>query len=84
MLLIALVQVIRPESLHLIPSFIPEAVLGTKEPSEKAREAAFDLIVKMGNKMNSGGLVKRGMMEGMDEDTATEGETDFYSSPQRS
>ncbi|KAF9501928.1 ribosomal RNA-processing protein 12 [Pleurotus eryngii] len=72
MLLIALVQVIRPESLHLIPSFIPEAVLGTKEPSEKAREAAFDLIVKMGNKMNSGGLVKRGMMEGMDEDTATE------------
>ncbi|KAF7428290.1 hypothetical protein PC9H_007511 [Pleurotus ostreatus] len=72
MLLIALVQVIRPELLHLIPSFIPEAVLGTKEPSEKAREAAFDLIVKMGNKMNSGGLVKRGMMEGMDEDTATE------------
>ncbi|KAF4598258.1 RRP12 family protein [Pleurotus pulmonarius] len=71
-LLIALVDVIRPESLHLIPSFIPEAVLGTKEPSEKAREAAFDLIVKMGNKMNSGGVVKRGMVEGMDEDVAAE------------
>ncbi|KAA1475204.1 NUC173-domain-containing protein [Dentipellis sp. KUC8613] len=58
-------------SLHVIPSLIPEAVLGTKEPSEKARNAAFDLIVAMANKMKEGGVVKRGQMEGaedMDED----------------
>ncbi|CDO72515.1 hypothetical protein BN946_scf184980.g56 [Trametes cinnabarina] len=71
-LLTALVQLIPPESLHLIPSIIPEAVLGTKEPSEKARNAAFDLIVAMGKKTAAGGVVKRNMVEGMDEDGAGE------------
>lgn len=52
---------------------IPEAVLGTKEPSEKARNAAFDFIVAMGKKMSEGGVVKRDLMDGMDEDGAGEG-----------
>lgn len=59
--------------MHLIPSIIPEAVLGTKEPSEKARNAAFDLIVVMGKKMSEGGVVKRGLMDGMDESADGEG-----------
>lgn len=68
MLLTLLLARIPPTSLHLIPSIIPEAVLGTKEPSEKARNAAFDLIVAMGRKMAEGGVVKRGLVDGMDED----------------
>ena len=52
---------------------IPEAVLGTKETSDKARTAAFDLIIVMGKKMSEGGVVKRDMMEGMDEDAPMEG-----------
>ena len=59
--------------MHVIPSLIPEAILGTKEPSEKARLAAFDLIVAMGRKMNEGGVVKRSMVDGMDEDGPSEG-----------
>jgi ribosomal RNA-processing protein 12 len=59
-------------SLHLLPSLIPEAVLGTKEPSEKARLEAFDLIVTMGKKMKEGGVVKRNLLEEMDDDDATE------------
>jgi ribosomal RNA-processing protein 12 len=59
--------------MHVIPSLIPEAVLGTKEPSEKARLTAFDLIVAMGRKMNEGGIVKRSMMNGMDQDSPNEG-----------
>ena len=72
-LLTALVTIIPQDSLHLIPSIITEAVLGTKEPSEKARNAAFDLIVAMGKKMAAGGVVKREMVEGMDEDGASDG-----------
>jgi ribosomal RNA-processing protein 12 len=53
---------------------IPEAVLGTKEPSEKARFAAFDLIVAMGRKMGQGGVVKRDMVHGMMDDDKAEGE----------
>lgn len=60
-------------SLHVIPSLIPEAVLGTKEPSEKARQAAYDLVVALGSKMNEGGVVKRQKLNGMEEDDMTEG-----------
>ena len=67
-----LVNMLPNTSLHLLPSLIPEAVLGTKEPSEKARLEAFDLIVTMGKKMKEGGTVKRDLLEGMDEDDATE------------
>ena len=61
------------DSLHVIPSLIPEAVLGTKEPSEKARSAAFELIVALGYKIKEGGIVKRAKLSGMDEDDVTEG-----------
>ncbi|KAI0266803.1 NUC173-domain-containing protein [Gloeopeniophorella convolvens] len=63
---------ISPSALHIIPSLIPEAVLGTKEPSEKARSAAFELIVAMGKKMAEGGVVRRDLVDGMDEDGAGE------------
>jgi len=71
-LLALLVNVLPDTSLHLLPSLIPEGVLGTKEPSEKARLEAFDLIVTMGKKMKEGGVVKRDLLEGMDEGDATE------------
>ena len=45
-------------AMHVIPTLIPEAVLGTKEPSEKARLAAFDLVVAMGCKMGEGSVIK--------------------------
>ena len=61
-------------SLHLLPSIIPEAVLGTKEPSERARSAAFDLVIAMGKKMAEGGVVRRDLLEGMEEDGASEGQ----------
>ncbi|KAL4254252.1 RRP12 family protein [Abortiporus biennis] len=67
-----LVPLLPPTSMHVIPSLIPEAVLGTKEPSEKARNAAFDLIVAMGRKMSEGGVVKRNLVDGMDEDGSGE------------
>ncbi|KAJ3791123.1 NUC173-domain-containing protein [Lentinula aff. detonsa] len=68
----ALIPLIPPSTLHLIPSMIPEAVLGTKETSDKARNAAFELIIAMGQKMGQGGVVKRDMLEEMDEDAAVE------------
>lgn len=79
-LLAALVPVIPQDALHLIPSIIPEAVLGTKEPSEKARNAAFDLIVAMGKKMASGGVVRRQMLEDMDEGGTGDGTSFLVSS----
>ncbi|KAL1743842.1 armadillo-type protein [Schizophyllum fasciatum] len=69
-LLSGLVPLLPPTAMHAIPALIPEAVLGTKEPSEKARVAAFDLVLAMGRKMSEGGVVRRSMIDGMDEDGA--------------
>jgi ribosomal RNA-processing protein 12 len=43
--------------LHFIPSIISEVVISAKEVNEKARTAAFDLLVLMGEKMEEGGVV---------------------------
>ncbi len=66
-------SLVQSTNLHLLLSIIPEAVLGTKEPSVKARNAAFDLIVAMGRKMAEGGVVRRNMVHEMDQNEAPEG-----------
>lgn len=71
-------MLIPPAHLHLLLSIIPEAVLGTKEPSEKARNTAFDLIVVMGKKMSEGGVVKRSAVDGMEQDGVPEGTARIY------
>ncbi|KAF7306090.1 rRNA processing protein [Mycena chlorophos] len=76
-LLALLVSQLPSSSMHVIPSLIPEAVLGTKEPSEKARDAAFELIVGMGKKMSAGGVVKRDLVDGMEEDASGDATADI-------
>ena len=41
-----------------------EAILSAKEPSEKARNAAFALLVTMGRKMKEGGVVDMSLIDG--------------------
>ena len=57
------IDFLSPDTLHLIANILPEAVLGTKEGNEKAREAAYDLLVGMGKKMQEGGKIKHNMIE---------------------
>ena len=45
------------KDLHFIPSIVSEVVISAKETNEKARAAAFDLLVLMGEKMAEGGTV---------------------------
>lgn len=73
-LLSALVPLLPSDSLHHIPSLIPEAVLGTKESNERTREAAYELIVGMGRKMGEGGVIQRNKVKGMEDGMAEEAE----------
>ncbi|KAH9827637.1 ribosomal RNA-processing protein 12-like [Teratosphaeria destructans] len=58
-----------PQSdLHFIPSVLSEVVIGVKEVNEKARNAAFDLLVLMGAKMSEGGKVINAKVPGMSAD----------------
>ncbi|BGP50967.1 pre-rRNA processing protein [Rhodotorula kratochvilovae] len=66
-LLAALVPLIPAEQLHIVPSLIPEAVLATKESNGLTREAAYALLVSMGEKMAAGGRIKRHLIKGMED-----------------
>lgn len=62
-----IIDILPEDCLHLIPIILPEAVLGTKEANEKAREAAYELLIGMGRKVQLGGTVKTVIIDGMDE-----------------
>jgi len=64
-----IVNILPTQLLHMIPIILPEAVIATKEKNEKARDAAYNLLITMGKKMQSGGTVKSAMVDGMDEDS---------------
>ncbi|KAI9681368.1 MAG: hypothetical protein M1817_002651 [Caeruleum heppii] len=69
--LAAIAEIVRflPTSdLHFIPSVLSEVVISAKEVNEKAREAAFDLLVSMGEKMQDGGKVVNSKVAHMSDD----------------
>lgn len=70
----AILQVIEslPQSdLHFIPSILSEVVISAKETNEKAREAAYNLLVAMGEKMAEGGQVVQTKVPNMPADAPT-------------
>lgn len=70
----AILQVIEylPQSdLHFIPSVLSEVVISAKETNEKAREAAYNLLVAMGEKMAEGGKVVQTKVPNMPADAPT-------------
>ncbi|KAL7273333.1 pre-rRNA processing protein [Rhizina undulata] len=64
-----LVEFVPKEDLHFIPSVLSEVIICVKEVNEKARTAAFDLLVAMGEKMKEGGKVINSKVPHMPEDT---------------
>lgn len=54
------------EDLYFIPAVLSEAVMACKEVNEKARTAAFDLLVLMAHKMSDGGTVQQSRIPHMD------------------
>ncbi|KAH8708577.1 ribosomal RNA-processing protein 12 [Phaeosphaeriaceae sp. PMI808] len=70
----AILQVIQslPQSdLYFIPSVLSEVVISAKETNEKAREAAYNLLVAMGEKMAEGGKVVQAKVPNMPADAPT-------------
>ncbi|KAL8409380.1 hypothetical protein RB594_007712 [Gaeumannomyces avenae] len=49
----ALLPYIPNNSLHFIPSILPEVIVACKEHNERARNAAFELLVLMGQRMSA-------------------------------
>lgn len=52
-------------TLHFIPAILSEVVISAKEVNEKARTAAFDLLVLMARKMSQGGQIDQSQIPHM-------------------
>ncbi|KAF2273304.1 NUC173-domain-containing protein [Westerdykella ornata] len=63
-----IIETLPASDLHFIPSILSEVVISAKEVNEKARGAAYDLLVAMGEKMNLGGTVVQSKVPGMPAD----------------
>lgn len=59
--------------LHFIPSILSEVVISAKEVNEKARTAAFDLLVLMAERMSEGGTVLNAKVSHMPSDAPSVG-----------
>lgn len=70
-LLLALLPHWPNDQLGLLGSVVPEAVLGTKEANQGAREAAYDLLVEMGHRMAQGGTIHRAQAGAANAETAS-------------
>lgn len=55
--------------LHFIPSILSEVVVAAKEVNEKARTAAFDLLVLMAKRMSAGGTISQSKIPHMASDS---------------
>ncbi|CAG8693171.1 3787_t:CDS:1, partial [Dentiscutata erythropus] len=55
--LTSIIKLLPRTDLHMIPDVLSEAILSTKETNEKARIAAYELLITMGNKMKEGGTI---------------------------
>ncbi|CAK7244777.1 MAG: pre-rRNA processing protein [Sporothrix thermara] len=66
----AFLPLIPDNGLHFIPSILSEVVISCKEHNERARTAAFDLLVIMGEKMKSadGALIDNSKVPNMADD----------------
>lgn len=75
-----IVELLPSSDLHFIPAILSEVVISSKDSSEKTRNAAFTLLVEMGNKMRQGGTVKSSKLQGFDESAPDSKYRDGYHS----
>ncbi|KAF2236632.1 NUC173-domain-containing protein [Viridothelium virens] len=62
-----IVQRLPENDLWFIPAVLPEVVISAKEINQRAREAGFDVLVTMGERMSQGGVVKTLKVPGLAE-----------------
>ncbi|KAI8323111.1 NUC173-domain-containing protein, partial [Martensiomyces pterosporus] len=63
-LIAALSRNLADDQLHFIPAMLSEAILGTKEVNERARNVAFDTLLTMGRRMAQGGVISMASVGG--------------------
>lgn len=57
------------ELLHFIPGILQEIIMSTKDTNERTRSLSYQILIKMGRKMDEGGIIINSKVPGFDEST---------------
>lgn len=64
-----LIDILPSEELYFIPAILQEIIMCTKDGNERTRSLSYQILVKMGHKMNNGGIIVNSKVPGFDETT---------------
>lgn len=64
--MMVIVENLPDHDLHFVPAILSEVIIACKEANEKARTAAFDLLVAMARKMAKGGVISQSKIPHME------------------
>ncbi|CDK25930.1 unnamed protein product [Kuraishia capsulata CBS 1993] len=64
--IVAIIDILPSSDLFFIPSVLSEIIMATKNVNEKTRELSYAALIKMGNKMEEGGVIENSKVPSMD------------------
>ncbi|EMG47366.1 RRP12 Ribosomal RNA-processing protein 12 [Candida maltosa Xu316] len=64
--ILLVLELLPTSDLYFIPAILQEIIMATKDVNEKSRGLSYQILIKMGNKMNEGGIVQNSRVPGFD------------------
>lgn len=65
----SLIDLLPSTLLYFIPAILQEIIISTKDNNERTRSLSYQILIKMGYKMNEGGIIHNSKVPGFDEST---------------
>lgn len=63
------IDLLPKELLYFIPAILQEIIISTKDSNERTRSLSYQILIKMGKKMEEGGVIANSKVPGFDEST---------------
>ncbi|EGW30136.1 uncharacterized protein SPAPADRAFT_144785 [Spathaspora passalidarum NRRL Y-27907] len=63
-----ILEVLPQSDLYFVPAILQEIIMATKDVNERSRELSYQILIKMGHKMNEGGIIENSKVPGFDAD----------------
>lgn len=64
--ILLVLELLPTTDLFFIPSILQEIIMATKDVNERSRGLSYQILIKMGNKMNEGGIIVNAKVPGFD------------------
>ncbi|RLV92488.1 Ribosomal RNA-processing protein 12 [Spathaspora sp. JA1] len=63
-----ILEILPQTDLYFIPAILQEIIMATKDINERSRELSYQILIKMGQKMNEGGIIVNSKVPGFEAD----------------